>query len=195
MKLKLTIILFYLGTVSVAFGDSWLDKGVEAYQEKNYQQAVNDFKKSANSGNPQGQNDLGVYYIRSVPHTVDKYKEAKRWLDKASEQNLSAAYYNLAGLYKDGLGVTKNLEHAVTLYKRGAQLGDVKSCGKLGFLYLHGQGVTEDISYSYLYFTLAAENGDQISSNMLNVISKQMTPQQLKQANELVKNYKFASTD
>tara|TARA_R110000868_G_scaffold291709_1_gene552241 strand:+ start:8624 stop:9004 length:381 start_codon:yes stop_codon:yes gene_type:complete len=120
-------------------------------------------------------------------------KKSICWLGKAAKQNVKQAYYNLAELYLKGHGVKSDTVKAVQYYEEAAKLNYVDAQRKLGFLYFQGREIKQNLVQSYLYLSLAADHNDISSINMLSVVSKQMTPQQLKQANDLVKNYKFAS--
>jgi uncharacterized protein len=46
---------------------------------------------------------------------------------------MAEACSNLAVLYKGGLGVTKDEEHAADLYAKACDLGDMDSCKLSGF--------------------------------------------------------------
>ena len=49
------------------------------------------------------------------------YESAAKWWQKASERGLPEAQYNLARLYSDGAGVSKDIEKARYWYKMAAQ--------------------------------------------------------------------------
>ena len=171
-----------------------VDAGLKAYDQKNYQEALADFKTAAEAGDSQAQNNLGAYYLQS-PSIKNNYKQAKYWLGKSASQNNKMGIFNLAYLYINGKSVPKDINKGIEYYKKSAALNYIDAQRHLGFLYYQGRLVKQNLEQAYLYFSLAAQNEDTTSANMLPVLSKQMTPIQLKQANNLVKNYKFASTN
>tara|TARA_R110000868_G_scaffold291709_1_gene552242 strand:+ start:9147 stop:9722 length:576 start_codon:yes stop_codon:yes gene_type:complete len=172
-----------------------VDAGVKAYNQEDFSIALKDFSIAAKAGDAQAQNNLGVYYLRKLPHVDENYKQAYVWLAKSASQNNKMGYYNLAYIYINGKAIKPNIKKGISLYKKSAALNYVKAQNQLGFIYYQGRTEQQDFEQAYLYFSLAAQNEDATSASMLSVLSKQMTPQQLKQANTLVKNYKFASTD
>jgi len=94
----------------------------------NYLRAV-DFKSNmertrseANRGNPCAQIGMGWANLLNGGNPPN-YTEVARWYQKAADQNHPVGLVFLAGLYKDGLGVPKNLEKAAELYIRAANVG------------------------------------------------------------------------
>lgn len=70
------------------------------------------------------------------------------------------AYYNLAKLYENGLGVAKDEMQALTFYRRAAEAGDEKSALKVGNAYFLGRGVDRNYAEAYRWFKQSAEKGN-----------------------------------
>jgi hypothetical protein len=66
---------------------------------------------------------------------------------------------------------------------------------KLGLMHQRGNGVIQDRVISYVWFKIAASNGDTRASEQLDIMAKEMTAAQIKEAQKLArecvaKNYK-----
>ena len=84
--------------------ESPFDLGMMYLNEKDYKQAVEWFKKSANQGNAYAQFNLGVIYGNGFGVQKD-FKQAAQWFKKAADQGNSEAQFNLGILYQNGYGV------------------------------------------------------------------------------------------
>tara|TARA_R110000868_G_scaffold291709_1_gene552238 strand:+ start:6380 stop:6940 length:561 start_codon:yes stop_codon:yes gene_type:complete len=166
-----------------------VNEGHAAGKQGNYTLEYKDYLAAAKAGDAQAQSNLGALYLQGEGVPID-YNKALFWLRKSLAQHNKSAYNNLAYVYLFGKGVKKDVVKAIDLYQQGAKYGDLNSCQRLGFIYFQGQIVKRNLEQAYLYFTLAAEKNDRTSASMLVVLSKQMTPQQIQEANKLVANYK-----
>jgi TPR repeat protein len=83
-------------------------------------------------------------------------KIAATWYRKAAEQGFLAGELRLAALYRDGKGVSRDMEQAAEWYRKAAEQGDVGAQGTLGVLYNMGQGVPQSYADAYYWFDLAA---------------------------------------
>jgi len=82
---------------------------------------------------------------------------AAYWYKKAVEKNHAGAMNNLALLYRDGKGVTKDLAEHIFLLHRTNALKQPTSFLALGDAYLNGWGVTRDVSRAITLFKKAIE--------------------------------------
>ncbi|WP_169769301.1 tetratricopeptide repeat protein, partial [Escherichia coli] len=65
------------------------------------------------------QNDLGaMYYIGEI--IKKDFVQAKYWFEKSAGQGNNDALLNLALMYRDGKGVNKNPQKAISLYLNAA---------------------------------------------------------------------------
>lgn len=133
-------------------------KGKTAYYDKNYTQAVNWFRKSAELGYSSGQNNLGYMYKEG--YGVDKdYIEAIKWFRKSAEQGNSYGIGNLGDMYFEGLGVETNYMEAIKCYKKSEELGNAKASAFLGFMYENGYGVEQNYFEAFRFYRKSAEQG------------------------------------
>lgn len=72
------------------------------------------------------------YFFGTDGLSVDK-KQAAEWYEKAAEKENGHALYQLGRMYENGDGVISDYGHAVDLYCRSAETGDVKGCYEYGF--------------------------------------------------------------
>jgi len=89
------------------------------------------------------------------------YDSARRIWEALDQVGFGEAAFNLGILYEDGLGVERDMERAVALYRRGAENGSVKAQFRIGKLYwLGAPGVAVDREEGRRYLAMAAANGD-----------------------------------
>ena len=77
-------------------------------------EAVRWYRKAAEQGDAQAQNDLGRCYATGTGVPQDAV-EAVAWYRKAAEQGNAEGQFNLAICYRDGTGVAKDPAEAVKM--------------------------------------------------------------------------------
>jgi len=94
------------------------------------------------------------------------YAAALVWYHRAVQQAYPLAYYNLARLYAQGLGVERSEEQGQMLYRKAAseldvhaQKGDARAQEKLAYMYEKGIGVSRDINKALQWYRRAANQG------------------------------------
>ena len=112
----------------------------------------------------------------------------------AESGDVEAQFY-LAYMYDNGNEVPENDKTAVKWYIKAAEQGYAEAQGTLGLLYATGRGVLSSNVKAYMWLNLAAFNGDEGVSKYKDIISKQMTSEQIGRAQDLseaclAKNYK-----
>jgi hypothetical protein len=93
-------------------------------------------------------------------------------------------------MYDNGRGVEKDFKEAVKWYQKAADQGDAKAQNNLGVMYANGQGVEQNYQNyvtAYAWWNIAATNGNQKVKKGLSQLAKKMTPAQIAEAGELVK--------
>ncbi len=91
------------------------------------------------------------------------YASAKRIWEALDERNFSEAGFDLGILYEDGLGVTRDIDRALTYYRRSAMLGSPKAMFRLGVLYwlgAPGVPIRRDEGRRFLSMSAAAGDAD-----------------------------------
>lgn len=112
---------------------------------------------------------LGMHLATSATNKVRIQIEGIKWLTRASEcanTTFPRAPFELARFYEVGYKdiLFKDLNYAVELYVKSANLGYVPAAAKLGHLYEYGEmECPQDAALSIHYYTIAALGGDSTS--------------------------------
>ena len=93
------------------------------------------YEEGAKEDDPISQYNLGVLAERNNQH-----QEAIEWYKKAARNNFVPAWNNLAGCYRDGIGVSVNVESAIYWYKKAAEKGYPSSQYNLACIFDHYYG-------------------------------------------------------
>ena len=125
-----------------------------------------------------------------------KYSQAVKWWRKAAEQGDARAQYNLGQMHREGQGVPQDYAEAVKWYRKAAEQGHASAQFSLGDLLRKGQGVPQNYLAAHMWFNLAAAQGQELAVGNRDNIAKEMTPQQISQAQTRAaackqRNYKF----
>ena len=191
--LFLPVLLLSLFVGNTVFSADF-QKGLDAYNKKDYATALREWKPLAKQEHALAQHNLGVMYAKGqgVPRN---YKIAVTWYTLAAENGDISAQYSLGWMYDKGVGVPQNDEIAVTWYTLAAKQGSADAQGSLGAMYAFGRGRPKDYVEAYKWGSLAAANGNERAASLSNMISNIMTPTQVETAQKLaqecvMKNYK-----
>ena len=133
-------------------------KGVSFFREKNYTEAVEWYRKSAEQGDAGGQANLGYMYRNGYGVTKDD-AEAVKWYRKSAEQGNVVGQRNLGVVYENGYGVTKDYDEALKWYRKAVEQGDADAQIGLGNMYFNGYGVEANLDEAVSLFLKAAEQG------------------------------------
>lgn len=144
-------------------------------------------RRAAERGDAEAQLWLGVGYEQSWFGNNDP-QEALKWTKKAAEQEQPDAQCVLGQKYEDGDGVEQNYALAAKWYRKAADhapnLGGAgQARNRLGQLYLKGEGVDKNYVQAYLWLYV----GGVVD---LTDVAAQMTPAQIAEAKEKVKEWK-----
>lgn len=96
--------------------------------------------------------------------------EAAKWLEVAVAKGHQAAQLPLAAMYRDGVGVDKDFERALSLFMSAAEYGYPSAQFSLGVMYRLGEGVERDYSEALKWYRMAAKQGDAEAQNSLGVM-------------------------
>ncbi len=118
----------------------------------------------------------------------------ERLLERA-EKGEAEAQYDLAKNLETGrIGLKKDMVQAEHWYRMAAEQGDPFAQAGLAILYQFGKGVKADMVEACMWYTLASKGskgGDHESiADMLDDITKLMTPQQLAEARKRASEWK-----
>jgi len=159
--------------------------------------AIKYWQIGAEKGNVDCQASMGLVYEAGerIPGSVKRDPaEAAKWYKLAAEQNHQEAIFHLARMYMNGEGVKADSMEAVKLFTKGAEAGNPDAQWMLGNCYQEGKGVDKDNVQAYSLWIAAidgAEDPEQKKgmSEQLDKLRKEMTPEQVAQAEELSKEW------
>jgi len=158
-------------------------KGLEAYNNKDYRTALRELKPFAEEGYVYAQYYLGLIYANgaSVPKND---KTALKWLTLAAKQSPEISY-KLGLMYATGKKVPQNDRRALKWYTRAAEQGLAMAQNNLGLRYSNGEGVPKNDVYAYMWFNVSASLGNKLSAKSRDRLAKEMTPSQIEEAQDL----------
>lgn len=137
----------------------------------NYEEAVKWYRKSAEQGNSQAQNNLGFCYQKGNG-VEQSYEEAMKWYLMAAGQNNGEAENSIGFFYNNGYGVEQDLTEAVKWYRKAAEHGSNAGMFNLGCRYLHGEGVAQDRNEAVKWIRKAADGGYQRAIDKLEELGE-----------------------
>jgi len=166
------------------------ENGLEV--KKDYEEALKWFHKAAAQNYAEAQRNLGWCYYSG--HGVKRdYAEAAKWYRKAADQNNAQAQCQLGDCYASGNGVPKDSAEVIKLYQKAADQNFVPAQLYLSDCYEKGHFVEKNIVEFYKWKTLALSHvKDSDVATVLDKIAKQMTPDQLAQAQKEVSEFQTA---
>ncbi len=111
-------------------------------------------KISARSGNAAAQMWWGGYWKEKKD-----YGKAIYWLERAADQEVAQAEYNLGVIYAKGQGVPQNYVKANYWYEKAADQGYAQAEYNLGVAYDNGYGEAQDYAKAIYWYKKAADQG------------------------------------
>ncbi len=93
----------------------------------------------------------------------DKQKDTQKsfyWYEKAANQGLSVAQFNLGLTYLDTKNRTENPEKAFYWMGKAANQGDLDAMNYLGLMYKKGYGVKQNYTKASEWYKKACQNGN-----------------------------------
>jgi TPR repeat protein len=156
---------------------------------QDYAQAAKWYRQAADQGLAVAQCNLAALYAAGAGVKTDP-AEAVSWYRKAAVQGSADAQYNLAQMLSMGIGAKRDIREAIRLYNLAAEQGDGLSQFNLARRYQAGKDVSPDRVEAYFWFSLAAVSGVEGASEMRDVLKKEMTRQQVAEAERKIAGFK-----
>jgi TPR repeat protein len=191
MRKHIVAILLALGLHSSAMAG--FTEGANAYNARNYALALKEITPLAKSGNADAQHLLGLMYYMGRGVQRD-YKQAFSWHYKAAQQGKADAQYVIGAMYYTGNAVPQDQKLAVTWFRKAAEQGHPDAQHALGLMYrYHVAGMPQDMVIAYMLWNLAAANGNRSATEQRAIIARQMTQEQIEEAQALSRNWKIGT--
>ncbi|GAB3466554.1 hypothetical protein GCM10027321_32760 [Massilia terrae] len=191
MRKLFVAIAFALGLHASAHAG--LTEGAAAYNAKNYALALKEIVPLAKAGNPDAEQLLGLMYYMGRGVARD-YKLAFEWSHKAAQQGRADAQYVTGAMYYKGNAVPADEKQAVYWFRKAAEQGHADAQYALGLLYrYHVAGMPQDVVIAYMLWNLSAANGHANAANQRAAVAKQMSQEQIEEAQALSRNWKVGT--
>ena len=167
---------FVLFCLSLTFSyPSWaadFNKGVEAYQNGNYEVAFDEWAALAEDDDPMSQYGLGILYREGKGVSQD-FDEAFNWFELSADQGNEYALNALGEMYDNGDGVEKDYEAAYDYYLEAGDAGVIEAIFNLGVLLDAGKLGQENDDAAIEMYEIAAEAGHEGAiHNLANPLDK-----------------------
>ena len=124
----------------------------------------------------------------TIAYEKGDYSAAFRIFTSLAEKGDMVAQFNLAKMYREGKGVSKNHKTAVNWFGLSAEQGNTFAQHHLSLLYYFGNGVPQNSAYAYMWANQASANGFEMAEQLHQVLAEQMTPSQIDEAISLAKS-------
>jgi TPR repeat protein len=152
---RLVIALFFgLASLPSLAGD--LEVGITAYQQQDYQAALNAWNRAAQQGDADAEYNLGQLY-RLGQGVKRSYPVAQSYYLKAANKNHPLAQLNLGTMYYSGKLGSGEEENAFYWLQKAAENNNAPAQWMIGIMLFNGQGVSQDSIAAYSWLTLASE--------------------------------------
>lgn len=180
-------------------------EGKDAYDNKNWQQAVLHLRPIAEEGDDRALIVLGNMYSNGFGVTQN-YQEALSLYKRAAEKNNTDAMNAIGAIYTSGLGVDVSLNTAMQWFHRTAQQGDQTGAFFYAtILYRGNRSTTDDIQpdiyNAYKWFKISAKSGQDLktrqSAQILSelIAQKKLTPEEVLNADQEATEWKPAEAE
>jgi TPR repeat protein len=140
---------------------------------RDYEQAREWYKRAAEHGCSNAQNQLG-YMAQLGLGEETNYVQALDWYYKAAAQGNSNAQENIGYLYQHGLGVDTDYEQAEAWYYKAAGQGNSNAENQLGYLNQYGLGIPPDFAEALAWYRTAADQGNKTAIENLKSLSERL---------------------
>jgi TPR repeat protein len=127
--------------------------------ERNPQEAVKWFQRSADQLNGRAQCSLGLMYQQGDGIRQNNAK-AMLYYKQAALQGIAPALSNIGAMYELGYGVSKNNKEAIKWYEKAVDKGSTNALFYLASMYERGAGGANKTEEALRLCKLGAEKGD-----------------------------------
>lgn len=169
--------------------------GVDAFEARDYSQALDELLPIAKQGHVEAQTLLGTLFRTGLVGNQD-FITAEMWFLEAAAQDDPSAHYNLGMMYfqneKMPPGVDDTAEAAraaVAHFHQAASLGHVRAQLYMGHFYAKGKVVERDPVEAYKWYQLAAWNRNSLATTARDQLAANLTPKQMAEAKKRAREW------
>jgi uncharacterized protein len=125
--------------------------------KKDDAEATRLLRQAADHGYLAAEESLGMFAETGIGRDRPAPAEALDWYKKAAQQGSMDAATDIALMYANGKGVTRDAVQAVAWFRRAAEGGDGSAQYNLALMYERGEGVPQDFTEATRWLTAAAD--------------------------------------
>ena len=114
--------------------------------------------------------DGGTFQKATIAYEKGDYSTALRIFTSLAEKGDGVAQFNLAKMYREGKGVSKNYKTAVKWFYPSAKQGNAAAQYHLGVAYSFGLGVVPNYEIASKWYTRSAEQGNTFAQHHLSLM-------------------------
>ena len=111
--------------------------------EKHDEKSFKYYLQASKLGSAEAEYNISLAYVYGDDYVSEDAEKAFEWCSKAAEKNYPEALYQLADYYWDGYGVEQNKKHAVSIYIKAAEKGNLLAMSKLSHIYEYESDVVK----------------------------------------------------
>ena len=152
---------------------------------QDYAEAVKWYRKAAEQGNSYAQRTLALSYRKGRGVRKDPAK-AIEWYRKGYEQGHEELAFTIGEMYDSGEGVLQDYAQAVKWYRRSLDDNSSSATTALAFLYSRSGGLDDNV-IAHMWANIAAAGGSSKAKKLRDIITKELSPADLKQAQQMAK--------
>ena len=141
--------------------------------------------QAADHGFMAAQESMGIFSEMGIGMEKPAPAEALDWYKKAARQGSVDAATNIALMYADGRGVSKDPAQAVSWFRQAAEGGDAAAQYNLALIYERGDALPQDKKESIRWLTAAADQN--VLPAILDLARAYMHPSDSKTAPDIVR--------
>ena len=139
--------------------EQMLERGKQCFENKDYTEAAEWYRKAADQNLAEAQHMLGICY--EAGYGVSKNQQvAIGWVRKAADKNFAISQMLMGSWYMSGHIVKKDRKEAVRWYRKAAEQGNADAQLLLGNCYLIGAGVSADRQEAVAMYRKSAEQNN-----------------------------------
>lgn len=158
-KLRRTVLCALLTLLFNTGYATPFEAGLKAMEREHYATAFRAWKRMADDGEAEAQNNIAYLYERGWG-VKQSFTRAIEWYKKAAEQDSPEALHNLGMLAFQGYGMVQDYLTAKRYFTDAAALDLSDSHYMLGLIYYQGHGLKKNTGRAREYFLDAAKLGN-----------------------------------
>lgn len=155
------------------FVPAWHSIAKQYFEQKNYKRAWKWYLKLADSGDPNGQYYVGLFYLHGY-HVTKSSHTALKAFEKAGALGSVDAWYEMGLIYNQD----QNYTMAADTFEKAAILGHTDAMISLANAYQKGLGRELDLSVAASWYQKAVDAGNAQAKKLLDICISQMSATQ-----------------